>query len=307
MKLSLTLTGLALAALVIAFVTGCSDNQSVRTDALLFMGASANSRAREIWMMNADGANKQMLVQLENGSAIQGDLSPDGATLLYVLQVEGTGSQIIKRNLGSGAETVLVTDSEGTGNDFAPSFSPNGQQIAYHDDRDGIHVMNADGSDSQLIPADATDSDHYPTWSRDGSKIIFDRGWLGDICEMNADGSGVNTILSSDETYEYGQPSYLPDGRIVCMRNNTSTEYKDVMLMNADGSGLTNLTPDTEDNDDFSPTVNRAGDKIAFSSDRNGKKEIFVGTLSGSELTDLVNLTSDVEFNCWRPRYVAGQ
>jgi Tol biopolymer transport system component len=50
--------------------------------------------------------------------------------------------------------------------------------------------------------------------------------------------------------------------------------------------------------------VNQAGDVIAFSTDRNGgEKDIYVGTLTGDALTGLVNLTEDVDYDCWRARF----
>ena len=80
---------------------------------------------------------------------------------------------------------------------------------------------------------------------------------------------------------------------------------KDIVIMNADGSNEINLTPDTDASDEFAPTVNNAGNKIAFATDRNDADDIYVGTLTGDSLTDLKNLTEDVDYDCWRPRFSA--
>jgi Tol biopolymer transport system component len=74
--------------------------------------------------------------------------------------------------------------------------------------------------------------------------------------------------------------------------------------MDADGDNEINLTPNTDDSDEFAPTVNKAGDRIAFSiEDSSGNYDIYVGTFTGTALNDLKNLTADVDNECWRPRY----
>jgi Tol biopolymer transport system component len=117
---------------------------------------------------------------------------------------------------------------------------------------------------------------------------------------MNPDGSGQTLILELSENATYGQPQFLPDGRIICMRNGDS---QDIVLVNADGSGLVNLTPDTDDSDEFFPSVNSDGTKIAFATNRNSQRDIYIGTLSGTTLSNLVNITADTDTDCWRPLF----
>ena len=301
MKRLLILVCGVLVALPALFVTGCDDssNGMIVNQAIAFMAAPPGEDC-QVWVMGADGSGKTMIASLDAGGAIQGVLSPDGLKVLYVEQDDVTAS-IVEKILSTGVKTVLITDPDSSDNDFAPSYSPDGTRIAYHDDRDGIHVMDVDGSNDELIPADATYGDHVPSWNSTSTKIVFYRG--GSIYTMNPDGSDLTLIKEETQIYVYGLPQFLPDGRIVCMRTDEIIGYKDVVLLSADGSEETNLTPDTDNSDEFAPSVDNTGTRIAFATSRNDVYDVYVGTLTGSTLINLVNLTADTDFDCWRPRF----
>jgi WD40-like Beta Propeller Repeat len=93
----------------------------------------------------------------------------------------------------------------GSARDTSPSFSPDGQQIAFmsraHDHWE-IFLMNADGSGrSQLTRNDpelqTPPNNVAPAWSPDGKQIVFlsDRDGLWRIYVMNADGSSQHPMF----------------------------------------------------------------------------------------------------------------
>jgi len=75
--------------------------------------------------------------------------------------------------------------------------------------------------------------------------------------------------------------------------------YNEIYVMNADGSGLTNLTNNSAD--DWSPAWSADGAKIAFSSDRDGNAEIYVMNADGSGQTRLTNNSADDWSPAWSP------
>ncbi len=306
MKVSLWLVVLCAIALVVPAVTGCDgdgDNNNLGGQSIIFMAQPGEDE--EVWGMDTDGSDKVQLAGETDETAIQGTLSPDGQRLLYVRQFTTpvATSQIVVKDLDTSDETVLVTDATTSGNDFAPVYNPQGTRIAYHDDRDGaIHVMNADGTGDVALPTAPEVDDHSPAWNRAGTRIVFDRGWNGSIYTMNANGTDQTLVLAETATVTYGQPQFLPDGRIICMRNNDLLS-RDIVMVDADGSDLVNLTPNTDGSDEFFPSVNNAGTRIAFATDRNGERDVYIGTLSENSLVSLTNLTADVSYDCWRPSF----
>jgi Tol biopolymer transport system component len=316
MKVHKVLTGGLLVVALASLLVGCGGNghnHNYAEESLTYVAsppAPAPVKAgvvgpptgqEQIWLMSTDGSGKVALADNPTGEVVQQTMSPDGRTLVYVKH--SPNAQMVSKDLSTGVETELLADVS-TSFDPCPSFSYDGTHITYAMSdsggaENGIRIMDPDGTDIEEL-TDVED-DTTPAYNRSDNLIVFDRGWNGSICVMNTDGSGLTVVKAEAGGFRYGHPQFLPDGRIVCMRDGPDS--KDILIMDADGANEVNLTPDTPDSDEFSPTVNAAGDQIAFATDRNDDKDVYVGTLTGDALTDLVNLTDDVDYDCFRPRF----
>lgn len=83
-------------------------------------------------------------------------------------------------------------------------------------------------------------------------------------------------------------------GRIVF-----SDDINDIWMMNADGSGLTQLT--TDPGHDFDPAWSPDGKRIVFRSERDGNNEIYLMNADGSGQTNLTNNPTHDWGPVWSP------
>jgi TolB protein len=208
-------------------------------------------RSGDIYVMNADGGRQQRLAR-GDGPA----WSPDGKKIaflrsadIYVMSADGSGQRNLTRN---------------TAPDVDPAWSPDGRRIAFArkiafaggvGGNFEIFVMDADGSGQRRLTRDVA-RDDAPAWSPDGRKIVFEHrgvsgggghGWAWFVVAVvNADGSGEPKELSGGEPLKdraprAARPLWSPDGLMIAYLGWRHGNY-DIYVMNADGSGLTNVT-----------------------------------------------------------------
>jgi Tol biopolymer transport system component len=178
---------------------------------------------------------------------------------------------------GESPAPLLADPSSGL---FNPSYSADGERIAF--DRaagDTIWTMNADGSNPvQLTQESGTTDDSSPSFFPNG-RIAFSRGF--DIWTMDADGSNQAPVL--DDNVDDTSPSVSPDGASIVFTREIDAFNDDVFVINADGTGLTNLT-NTTDFFENRPSYSPNGERIVF--DRTliagGNAEVWVMSSDGS-------------------------
>jgi TolB protein len=135
-------------------------------------------------------------------------LSPDGLQLLFDRGTDA-GFDLFVMSADGGEARPLTT----TGDDYDPSWSPDGAKIAFGREEivesngrsvatSDIFVMNADGTGVTRLTDGGDEATHYsPTWAPDGTKIAFVAGVTGGpgpVVVMNADGTDENELIHSD-------------------------------------------------------------------------------------------------------------
>jgi len=113
---------------------------------------------------------------------------------------------------------------------------------------------------------------------------------------MNADGTDQRDLTYDSGLYDEIEPRWSPDGTRIaytgCCRPGRS--YSEISVMNADGTGLRELT--TQVPQDFSPSWAGDSSKIALTRWDNGNYELYAVTADGSGQIDLTNTSWTHEF-----------
>ena len=154
-----------------------------------------------------------------------------------------------------------------------------------------LFTMKSDGSDVKHISANQGSS-HLgdPSWSSDGSKIIYTglNGGQPEIIERPADGSGSFNLLVLHASQDI-DPVYKPGSLTEFWW--ASNEHGDFDLFR--GPGRNHITTATADEVDL--TFGSDATKIAYASDADGDFDIYLQTLdpSGNLSGSPVNLTQE--------------
>ena len=199
---------------------------------------------------------------------------------------------------------VVLAIAAGTAASVAPAAFPGSNgKIVFQTNRDGsaeIYTMNSDGT-NRIDLTRTSAEDTTPRWSADGRRIAFvsNRDGNDEILTMEANGGDVRQ-LTFTTGIENRWPSWTADGRILFQRV-TPGSSRDVFVVNADGTGLTNLTPDSVDSA-WAAAAPR-GPWIALSRiTADGQRLYTMNTASGvtKPVTSAPPELSDVQAN-WSP------
>jgi TolB protein len=183
------------------------------------------------------------------------------------------------------------------------TFPGTNGKIAFVSWRDGpssIYTMNADGSGVTRLTANFSASDAYPKWSPDGTKIAFQRYESGqtDVYTMTSNGSSQLDLTEDPATDEL--PAWSPDGTQIVFDSDRDGTGRDIFVMNADGTGVTQLTFETTAID-FEAAWSPDGSQIAFAKDLNGSYQLFVMNTDGSGQERITHSALNDQFPNWSP------
>jgi TolB protein len=210
-------------------------------DAILY--TSYRERNRPLLFLSSRGRSMpgRLLAKLgDERPQYRGVFDPEGRRIALVMSESGGASDIFTVR-PDGSRLRRVTSNRAI--EVSPSWSPDGEQLAFVSDRSGapqIYLMSAGGGDERRLTFNGSYNTH-PVWSPDGEWIAYETRVDGqfDIWVIDPEGT-VNVPLvthpRSDES-----PSWAPNSRKLIF-SSTRRGRADLYAIDRDGSNLRRLT-----------------------------------------------------------------
>lgn len=182
------------------------------------------------------------------GLALNPTFSPDGNTLAYASDQNGTFELYAKPLAPDGRELQLTADGNWN---LEPAWSPDGKFIAYHSDkRGGLWLMPALGG----TPRQLTEFGCRPAWSRDGTLLAFQSESFHDLIQPYASSATLWVVAAQGgaprQITQAGAPAgghlcpaWSPDGQRVAFLNANLTSYQ-IWSVPVAGGAAKQMTPD---------------------------------------------------------------
>lgn len=232
----------------------------------------------------------------ETGMETGPSISPDGKTFAFA-KGDRRERDIYVQRIGGHNPINLTKDS--ANDNWAPAFSPDGEQIAFRSERDGggLYLMGATGESVRRL----TDSGFDPSWSPDGKEILFAtegiwnpnmRSSISQIWKVNIADGKKQLLLNKDAV----QPKLSPHGKRIAYWGAEESQ-RDIFTISATGGEPLPVTNDPAV--DWNPVWSVDGNYLYFFSDRGGSMNLWrvrIDEESGAVLDALQPITMPSEF-----------
>jgi peptidoglycan hydrolase-like protein with peptidoglycan-binding domain len=205
-----------------------------------------------------------------------------------------------------GSDSVRLTRN--AAEDSYPSFSPDGQRIAFASNREGtphIYVMNADGTGVRRL-TNAGSADSLPEWSPDGRWIVFTRNFVleqqSDLFKVRSD-DGAVIRLTSTPGLEFA-PEWSPDGKLIAFtRVDQHLMRFGIAAVRPDGSGRRWIVVNPRSQagyGDVNATWSPSGTRLAFTRETaDHTMDIFSVRRDGTGVRRLTDRRRDAQNPTW--------
>jgi TolB protein len=245
---------------------------------------------KELFLMDYDGFHPRRLTY-DISLNLAPTWSPDKRRLAFVSYRNGDDPQIEELDLATGRRRTLVAFA---GMNITPDWSPNGNELAFATTKDGnseIYKVDKELKRFERLTENRA-ADLAPSWSPTGRELAFtsDRGGNPQVYVMSADGSNVRRL-----TYEGNYntaATWSPKGNWIAYVCRDERKLLKICIITPDGQQWRRVTSGVSN--DESPSWAADSRHIAFSSTRNGRRDIHIMTIDGMEVE---RLTANGSYN----------
>jgi TolB protein len=230
---------------------------------IAFASSRGRSNRAAIWVINADGSGLRRLSHGAHEISDSPTWSPDGRWLAFNRFVRIAFYRVYALSLSTNRLRLITPrrlDAE------EPDWSPDGRRMVFistqgASEASRIYIDNVNGTGAHALELPGKRVRSNPNWSPDGHDIVFSQALTsapdltGSIYTVRANGTTLKQLTNPPRGVSDEDPEWSPDGtKIVFTRYGTNFQGA-VYVMNADGSEVRRLSPQTAN--DTSPSWQR--------------------------------------------------
>lgn len=274
------------------WVTGV---QGVAATQILF------ERGGTLWIVDSDGAHARALQGF--GRAMSPAWHPRATSIAYA-QMTDAGFQVYVREFD---ETTARRIGFGEGSNFSPTFSPDGNTLAFAAGVDGTDIwsvpLNGGEGPTRVSVGRGSESDS-PSYSPDGRRITFASGRLGrpEVYISDADGADPQWLTTTgfgDQSYR-SNPAWAPDGRRIAFQTQIEGRFQVATINLRDRSVKQHTTEGINEQPAWAPD----GRHLVITSSRSGVKQLWILDVESGRLRQLTHGAA-ARMGAWSPRLTA--
>jgi len=241
----------------------------------------------EIYVMNVDGSNVRRITDhpaYDNYPVF----SPDGTQIAFQSNRENERTEVYLQNLEGDLPAVKIASHNGETGIHPKCWSADGTQILLWTNQNGkaqIVLSNVEPYPAQLFLSDEKADLSSPRLAPDGKQILYEARLANRRIELrltDLETKKTTTVYKTAPDYPQQyllSPAWSPDGQKIAFGDRSSGN-SEVFLMNADSSGLRNLTNDPLP--DSTPIFSPDGGEIIFTRDFYGKSRLYRMNVDGT-------------------------
>jgi TolB protein len=229
---------------------------------------------QEIYMMDYDGHN-QIRLTFNKVIDLLPALSPDRTKVAYT-SYRRANPDLFVFHIYEGKTIPISTK----GANYAPSWSPDGNKLAFCSSLSGNHEIYVAGRDGKNLRRLTFNKaiDTSPDWSPNGREIVFtsDRGGTPQLYIMDAEGSNVRKI-SFGGTY-HDSPSWSPNGDKIAYVSRVENRF-DIYVLDLRTNQIIKITENNARNEN--PSWSPDGRHLVYSSNVSGTAQLYITDYDG--------------------------
>lgn len=238
-----------------------------------------------------DGVNKRDPHFIENGQTLIFCVD-DGPDLIRMMRMDMSTRQ-----------AVPVFDDSGNRHQLEPSFSPDGQFVAFTECTGNLTarlvIRNLQAKADAAITHSGRGGTRSPAFSPDSKHVVYAFAETGpqQLWSVTTDGGDKKQLTQCSGISNW--PSFTPDGKTIAFSNSRENNYEIYTMSAVDGSQERRLTHNSLM--DIRPTVSPDGQQIAFVSTRAGSYEVFVMNIDGTNVRRMTHSEERDDYPAWHP------